>query len=139
MQSSCGKAVFRTPAEKTVLLYVVSKDDQLADKVRQLGVEAVAVPSAKKLIAYTEEFWLPGGLCQLVVKLSRFTCTSDYCSCSLVVWTKEAAGVLKRAPAASRRMLAQGKNVTCVDSERLDLLEDLVCCCAILPCHRFFE
>ncbi len=65
MQSTYRKVVRGASVHKTVLLYVTNKDEQLVDKARQLGVEAVALPSAKKLIACTEEFWLVGKLCQL--------------------------------------------------------------------------
>jgi len=42
------------------------------------------------------------------------------------LWTKEAASLLRRAPAVSRRMLSQGRRVARVDYEEADLLEDLV-------------
>ena len=61
------KAIRGAPADKTVLLYVELENDQLVERARQLGVEAVAVPSLRKLVACTEEIWLPGRLCKLQV------------------------------------------------------------------------
>ena len=64
MQSAPRRIVRGAPASKTVLLYVLQEDDQLVGKARQLGIEAVALPSARKLIATTEDFWPVGTLCQ---------------------------------------------------------------------------
>ncbi len=65
MQSTYREVVRGASVHQTVLLYVMNKDEQLVDKARQLGVEAVAIPSARKLVACTEEFWLVGKLRQL--------------------------------------------------------------------------
>ena len=67
MQSEPRKAVRGVPAEKTVLLYVTSTDDQLVERARQLGVAAVAVPALRQLtiVTCTEEVWLRGRCCQL--------------------------------------------------------------------------
>ncbi|DBA94502.1 TPA: hypothetical protein ACH3X1_002093 [Trebouxia sp. C0004] len=108
MQCTSRKVVCGAPPDKTVLLYVLSSDKQLVDKARQLGVAAIALPSARKLIADTEDFWL---------EVSRF---------ELFLWTKEAASLLRRAPAVSRRMLQQCRRVVPVDSEESELLEHLV-------------
>ncbi|KAL0042209.1 hypothetical protein WJX77_006210 [Trebouxia sp. C0004] len=107
MQCTSRKVVCGAPPDKTVLLYVLSSDKQLVDKARQLGVAAIALPSARKLIADTEDFWL---------EVSRF---------ELFLWTKEAASLLRRAPAVSRRMLQQCRRVVPVDSEESELLEHL--------------
>jgi len=42
------------------------------------------------------------------------------------LWTKEAASLLRRAPAVSRRMLCKGRRVARVDYEEADLFKDLV-------------
>ena len=47
----------------------------------------------------------------------------------LFLWTKEAASLLRRAPAVSRRMLQQCRRVVPVDSEESELLEHLVLSC----------
>lgn len=141
MQCTSRKVVCGAPSDKTVLLYVLSSDNQLVDKARQLGVAAIALPSARKLIAHTEEFW-PEGKISLWSMLLRFTCsytiTPAVSRFELFLWTKEAASVLRRAPAVSRRMLHQSRRVVPVDSEESELLEHLVlsCFCPSVYCDK---
>lgn len=71
MQSVLCKVGRGAPAETTVLLYVLPENRQLADRARQLGVTAVALPSAKKLVASTEGFWQGGNLVNLSSGIMR--------------------------------------------------------------------
>ncbi len=136
MQCTSRKVVCGAPPDKTVLLYVLSSDKQLVDKARQLGVAAIALPSARKLIAHTEEFWLEGKIWRLWSMLLRFTCSiaPAVSRFELFLWIKEAASLLRRAPAVSRRMLQQCRRVVPVDSEESELLEHLVSCLSVRLC-----
>lgn len=128
MQSTPRKIVRGAPADKTVILYLTDKDKQLVDKAHQLGIEAVALPAARKLIAYPDGFWLGGKISQpwSMLLLANHTIAPAVSSFELFLWTKEAANLLRRAPAVSRRMLQQGRRVVPVDDS--DLLEYLVYC-----------
>ena len=131
MQPRPRKAVVGAPADKTVLLYVLSPENQLVERARQLGVEAVAVPTTRTLVNCTEEVWSTGKSGRLWVTALLVpvldTGESAVSRFELFLWTKEAGGLLKRAPALSRRMLHQGRRIARVDNNQLELLEGLVC------------
>ena len=144
MQSIPCKTAQGVPVEKVVLLYVVTQDNQLVDEAGQLGVTVVAVPSAKKLVSCTEELWLGGNeygkWWQLYESALTWSvvhnCNAGFAVSKFEVflWTKEAASLLKRAPAVSRRMLFTGLGVARVD-DGPGLQKYLVCCNRVMPCQ----
>ena len=138
MQSIPCKTAQGVPVEKVVLLYVVPHDNQLVDEAGQLGVTVVAVPSAKKLVSCTEEFWLGGKWWQLYESALTWSVVHNagfaVSRFELFLWTKEAASLLKRAPTVSRRMLFTGLSVALVD-DGPGLQTYLVCCNRVMPCQ----